>query len=605
MHDLFISYADEDAAWVEGYLLDVFDAIGIKYHDEAAFELGVPRLVSFEKAIKESKRVVLVLSPEYIGENTNQFFDLMAGQYGLETSTWPVIPLILRETALPPRLAMLTGLDATDPEQWDDVVARLCETLGTPPPSFDTALPSCPYPGMVPYREHDSKRFFGRDAEIEEIIQRLRNHPFLAVVGPSGSGKSSLVFAGVVPRLRGSRAFGSGDWLVTSMRPGSDPFLGYDVENRPVRMMNSQVEVWKDSGYGYFTWTRIGNIKDDFVSTYALSPNVSQFATGGCATVFAYEGAGCEGGLINLWDLSKTATPRTQLASAVVPLAENTNTRKMFLEANNEYIGLFDVNNGILTRLDTDTLLPIDEYQFGNPSSYENNQIEINSKQEIAIITQGSHTIEIQEPAVSANTLTLVHHDAEIKFVTFSPNSKLMLSLDVTNQAVLWETTTWSVLNTFDFPNGLPALSNNGFAASGTGGELTILNTYTGETVVQSKWEYPGVNALSFGVDDNTLLVAPGPGFGLLVLWDIPSGQPRATIPVLSFLNKVVMSQDGSSIYVSDFDTTVRLTLDSTIWIQEACQIANRNLTQAEWNRYLGSEYHKTCPNYPEKEDTP
>ncbi len=84
--------------------------------------------------------------------------------------------------------------------------------------------PDCPYPGMVPFTEAQADLFFGRDKEIDEAVERLRLHPFLSVVGPSGSGKSSLVYAGVIPALRRSQQFGNGAWDVRVMRPGPTPF---------------------------------------------------------------------------------------------------------------------------------------------------------------------------------------------------------------------------------------------------------------------------------------------------------------------------------------------------------------------------------------------
>ncbi len=83
--------------------------------------------------------------------------------------------------------------------------------------------PDCPYPGMVPFTEAQQDLFFGRDKEIGEAVDRLRQHPFLTVVGPSGSGKSSLIYAGVIPALRASRRFGPGQWAVKIMRPGQHP----------------------------------------------------------------------------------------------------------------------------------------------------------------------------------------------------------------------------------------------------------------------------------------------------------------------------------------------------------------------------------------------
>lgn len=48
---LFVSYAEADEAWVEGYLLDALAQAGVRYHTEAAFDLGAPRLTEFEEAV--------------------------------------------------------------------------------------------------------------------------------------------------------------------------------------------------------------------------------------------------------------------------------------------------------------------------------------------------------------------------------------------------------------------------------------------------------------------------------------------------------------------------------------------------------------------------
>lgn len=80
--------------------------------------------------------------------------------------------------------------------------------------------PDCPYPGMQPFAEAGSTAFFGREAEIEAAVQRLRSFPLLAVIGPSGSGKSSLVFAGIVPAMRRSGWFGGPDFALLTVRPG-------------------------------------------------------------------------------------------------------------------------------------------------------------------------------------------------------------------------------------------------------------------------------------------------------------------------------------------------------------------------------------------------
>src|SRR5512147_2064834 len=95
IYDLFVSYAEADRAWVEGYLLNALDKAGVRCHSKAAFTLGTPPLLELERAIQHSRRTVLVLSPAYPADSLNQFTDLLAASYGLETATWPVIPLIL------------------------------------------------------------------------------------------------------------------------------------------------------------------------------------------------------------------------------------------------------------------------------------------------------------------------------------------------------------------------------------------------------------------------------------------------------------------------------------------------------------------------------
>jgi FOG: WD40 repeat len=81
-----------------------------------------------------------------------------------------------------------------------------------------------PFPGLRPFESNETHLFFGRDGQSEELLRRLRRTRFLAVVGTSGSGKSSLVRAGLLPALQGGLMTSAGsDWRIAIMRPGSDP----------------------------------------------------------------------------------------------------------------------------------------------------------------------------------------------------------------------------------------------------------------------------------------------------------------------------------------------------------------------------------------------
>ena len=81
-----------------------------------------------------------------------------------------------------------------------------------------------PFPGLRPFRTDEDYLFFGREGQSEEILRRLRLNRFVAVVGTSGSGKSSLIRAGLLPYLFGGFMSGAGShWRVAILRPGSDP----------------------------------------------------------------------------------------------------------------------------------------------------------------------------------------------------------------------------------------------------------------------------------------------------------------------------------------------------------------------------------------------
>ena len=81
-----------------------------------------------------------------------------------------------------------------------------------------------PYPGLRSFETHESVLFFGREEHTRELLDRLALNRFLAVIGTSGSGKSSLVRAGLLPVLYRGYLVGTGSrWRIAIMRPGSAP----------------------------------------------------------------------------------------------------------------------------------------------------------------------------------------------------------------------------------------------------------------------------------------------------------------------------------------------------------------------------------------------
>lgn len=82
---------------------------------------------------------------------------------------------------------------------------------------------TCPYRGSDPYDTGDSGWFFGRAGHVEQLVARLRDRTMLVVAGPPRCGKSSLVRAGLLPRLSAGALAGSGEWPQSVLTPGGHP----------------------------------------------------------------------------------------------------------------------------------------------------------------------------------------------------------------------------------------------------------------------------------------------------------------------------------------------------------------------------------------------
>lgn len=90
--------------------------------------------------------------------------------------------------------------------------------------STTAARPACPFPGLRPFGREEAELFFGRDQEIAELRGALLGERrFVAVIGTSGCGKSSLVEAGLLPRLLAEGASGGRPWRIVSLRPLGAP----------------------------------------------------------------------------------------------------------------------------------------------------------------------------------------------------------------------------------------------------------------------------------------------------------------------------------------------------------------------------------------------
>ncbi len=155
-------------------------------------------------------------------------FEVLTGQRPPMDGPLPPVRSVRPE--LPPALdEVVACAAASDPDERYESVDRFLAAFdaaveGTAPVAETYTPVENPYKGLRAFGETDAADFYGRDTLVSELVRALVDRRLVAVVGPSGIGKSSVVKAGLVPSLRRGALPGSEQWLVTDMFPGSYPY---------------------------------------------------------------------------------------------------------------------------------------------------------------------------------------------------------------------------------------------------------------------------------------------------------------------------------------------------------------------------------------------
>ncbi|GAB1544425.1 hypothetical protein NUACC21_71010 [Scytonema sp. NUACC21] len=118
----------------------------------------------------------------------------------------------------------------------------ICQNPAVKPPTWLSlaGMPPCPYRGLLAFRSEDTHLFFGRERFTQDLVTAVKKKPFVAVVGSSGSGKSSVVFAGLVPRLRQQTNV---NWHTIAFRPGNNPIASLAAAFAPLTVNQYQTPV--------------------------------------------------------------------------------------------------------------------------------------------------------------------------------------------------------------------------------------------------------------------------------------------------------------------------------------------------------------------------
>jgi WD40 repeat protein/serine/threonine protein kinase len=133
-------------------------------------------------------------------------------------------------------LASEPGERFVDLTQWHRSFCAAVANAGSVAVAIDVTTDACPYKGLAHYDEHDVSIFFGRASLADELVVRLNERRVVVVGGPSGSGKSSLVRAGLLPRLRSGALVGSSRWSQVVMTPGRHPLR--DLQRCVAKLLN-------------------------------------------------------------------------------------------------------------------------------------------------------------------------------------------------------------------------------------------------------------------------------------------------------------------------------------------------------------------------------
>lgn len=206
--DVFFSYSTADHASVERVARALHDR-GIRiFLDRWYLAAGQPWPQALEQTLASCNAVAIFLGASGLGPWQQRERDLALDRQGREAG-FPVIPVLLAGSD--PALGFLrlntwVDLSANAGEEALDLLVAAIR--GKPPGPLgrqqaETARAAVsPYRGLRPFREEDEPFFFGRIAFTETLVATVARKSFVAVVGASGSGKSSVVRAGLIPRLR-------------------------------------------------------------------------------------------------------------------------------------------------------------------------------------------------------------------------------------------------------------------------------------------------------------------------------------------------------------------------------------------------------------------
>jgi WD40 repeat protein len=228
MNRVFISYSRKNQRVAERLARDLGDAGLDVWIDLSQIHGGELWREEIFKGIDRADFVIACISPDSLLSQWCEREILTAREQGK-----PICPIMIEEALAQVQasstLAWLADVQFVNfIDRYEEAFPQLLESLPggralNTFDDFDAATIPNPFKGLEAFQQRDAAFFFGREELTRKAIQRLRRASFLAVVGASGSGKSSLVRAGVIPQMRSGVIDSSEQWPILIFTPGVHP----------------------------------------------------------------------------------------------------------------------------------------------------------------------------------------------------------------------------------------------------------------------------------------------------------------------------------------------------------------------------------------------
>jgi len=230
--DYFLSYNHSDYEAVSR-IQELLAAGGAKtFFDRCNLAPGLAWPQALERALLNAKVVIVFVGPQGFGnwqlKEMYLALDLEASSQQRGTNSPKVVPLLLPGADPQPGFLFVNSpLDVRAVEPTADLLTPIFELI-----TGQSALISnrhsdssavCPFRGLRSFREEDQAFYFGREVKVADLFNKITRERVVGVVGPSGTGKSSIAIAGLIPMVRRQRP-PKPTWDIVTFRPGNRPW---------------------------------------------------------------------------------------------------------------------------------------------------------------------------------------------------------------------------------------------------------------------------------------------------------------------------------------------------------------------------------------------